>query len=73
MHASYEVVVIHILGDEKLAAFLRQQSTDYRATAREVWGLIPGLGMIGGPMEDGAYVRRHFPKTVAALNLQTRE
>ncbi|HEV2842724.1 MAG TPA: SH3 domain-containing protein [Chthoniobacterales bacterium] len=73
MHAFYEVVVIHILGDEKLAAFLRQQSTDYRATAREVWGLISGLGMIGGPMEEGAYLRRHFPKTVAALDLQTRE
>ncbi len=73
MHAFYEAVVIHILGDEKLAAFLRQQSTDYRTTAREVVGLIPGLGMIGGPMEEGAYLRRHFPKTVAALDLQTRE
>lgn len=73
MHAFYEVVVIHILGDEKLAAFLRQQSTDYRDRAREAWGLIPGLDMIGGPMEDGAYLRRHFPKTVAALNLQNRE
>lgn len=73
MHAFYEVAVIHILGDEKLAAFLRQQSTDYRVTAREVWGLIPGLDMIGGPMKDGAYLRRHFPKTVAALDLQTRD
>lgn len=70
-HAVYEVVVIHILGDEKLAAFLRQQSTDYRAKAREVVRMI--FDYIGAPMEDGAYLRRHFPKTVAALDLQTRE
>jgi hypothetical protein len=73
IHAFYSARVIHILGDEKLAAFLRQQSTDYRGRAREVVGLIPAMGMIGGPMEDGAYLRRHFPKTVAALHLRTQE
>ena len=71
MHAVHSVTVIHILGDEKLAAFLRQQSTDYRGRAREGVRLI--FDFIGGPMEDGAYLRRHFPKTVAALDLRTRE
>ena len=72
LHANKAAVVIHILGDEKLAAFLRQQSTDYRGRAREVVRMILALDMIGGPMEDGAYLRRHFPKTVAALDLQAQ-
>jgi hypothetical protein len=73
IHAVNAVTVIHILGDEKLAAFLRQQSADYRRKAREVMRMILGLDVIGGPMEDGAYLRRHFPKTVAAIALQAKE
>jgi hypothetical protein len=73
IHANKAAAVIHILGDEKLAAFLRQQSADYRGRAREAVRMILALDMIGGPMEDGAYLRRHFPKTVAALDLRTQE
>jgi hypothetical protein len=68
-HADKAVAVIHLLGDEKLAAFLRQQAADYRRKARELVRMILEAEMIGAPMEGSAYLRRHFPKTVAALDL----
>jgi hypothetical protein len=68
-HADKLVAVIHILGDEKLSAFLRQQSDQYREEVRPVVKMTLDLGMIPAPMEGTAYLLRHFPKTVAALKL----
>jgi SH3 domain-containing protein len=68
-HAVKMVAVIHILGDEKLAAFLQQQPADYRKEVRAAVRLILDTDMIGAPMDGIAYLRRHFPKTVAALKL----
>lgn len=56
-------VVIHLLGDAKLAKFLRQQSADYQAHVRDLLGDELTLS----PFEGRAYRKRHFPKTAAIL------
>ncbi|HEX8078127.1 MAG TPA: SH3 domain-containing protein [Chthoniobacterales bacterium] len=69
-HADVMATVIHILGDEKLAAFLRQQPADYRDQAREEMQTVSDMGMLLEPVAGMSYLRRHFPKTSAALKLR---
>ena len=61
----YEVLrlVIHILGDEKLAKFLSGQSAKDRAKVSE--SITSEL--VTYPFEPKAYLARNFPKTVKAL------
>jgi hypothetical protein len=61
----YEVLrlVIHILGDEKLAKFLSGQSAKYRANVAE--NITSEL--VTYPFEPKAYFARNFPKTVKVL------
>jgi hypothetical protein len=58
-------VVIHLLGDAKLAKFLRQQPADYQAHVRDL--LTDELTL--SPFEGRAYLKRYFPKTAAILFL----
>ncbi len=59
-HAFYMSIVMHVLGDEKLAAFLKDQPLEYRLDARRE--------MVGGfelsPCEINSYAERNFPQTV---------
>lgn len=63
-HAYYSGIVIHLLGDEKLAAFLEGQPIDYRIGVRNhfsggfvSWGEDAGM----------TYGERHFPRSFALL------
>jgi len=63
-HAYYSGIVIHLLGDERLAAFLESQPIDYRIGVRNhfsggfvTWGEDEGMG----------YGERHFPRSYALL------
>lgn len=62
-HTSAYRVVIHLLGDAKLAKFLSRQPADYQAHVREV--LMDDLTL--DPFEPRAYLKRCFPKTAAIL------
>ena len=56
-------IVIHLLGDEKLAAFLKIRSAEYR---RHLWdNLEPDLTF--WPFEPKEYLNRHFPKSAKLL------
>lgn len=52
-HNFYYNMVIHLLGDEKLAAFLSKQPLEYQLGVRNQMGSF----------EDDSYMGRHFPKT----------
>jgi Bacterial SH3 domain len=55
-------VMIHLIGDEALSEFLRDQAPGYQMGVRE--SLIgSGLGDATYPFEPVEYLRRHFPKT----------
>lgn len=54
--------VIHLLGDEKLAWFLRGQSAAYTGQLRELLEQD-----VFSPFETDEYLQRHFPKTAALL------
>lgn len=63
-HSYFSSIVIHLLGDEKLAAFLAEQPIDYRIGVRNEfsggfvnWGEDEGMG----------YGERHFPKCFGLL------
>jgi hypothetical protein len=55
--------VIHLLGDEKLAKFLSQQSPSYQ---EEVSTLITESNLLS-PFGPIAYMKRNFPKTAKLL------
>ena len=60
----FEVVlptVFHLIGDEALANFLREQSLGYQVMVRD--SLTDGLAT--APFESTEYLSRHFPKTAA--------
>lgn len=57
--------VIHLLGDEKLAKFLNQQSPTARAEFRRM--LTKGNTLL--PFEPVAYLKRNFSKTAKALQI----
>jgi hypothetical protein len=55
-------VMIHLIGDDRLAEFLRAQTPSYQMGVRG--SLIgSGLGDATYPFEPVEYLRRHFPKT----------
>jgi hypothetical protein len=55
---SVEEVVIHLVGDDKFAAFLREQSREFRHAISDGWD----LGTFS-PFDPKEYFRRHFPKS----------
>jgi len=62
IHAGISCAVIHLLGDERLAAFLRRQPRDYREQVRTLLTDDNAL-----PFEAEPYLKRCFPKTAAVL------
>ncbi len=63
-HAYYSGMVIHLLGDEKLAAFLESQPIDYRIGVRNHFS---GGFVSWGDEEGMTYGERHFPRSFALL------
>ncbi len=63
-HAYYSGIVIHLLGDEKLAAFLEEQPIDYRIGVRNHFS---GGFVNWGEDEGMTYAERHFPRSFALL------
>jgi hypothetical protein len=61
-HAWYLCKVVHVLGDEKLAAFLKDQPLDFQLGLRNQLGEVALY-----PFEAGGYLKRNFPKTAAIL------
>ena len=57
------VTVIHLLGDEKVAKFLSQQTPSYQ---KEVGDLIKDSNALL-PFEQIGYMKRNFPKTAKVL------
>jgi hypothetical protein len=53
-------VMIHLIGDEALSEFLRDQPPGYQTGLR---GSLMGLGNATYPFEPVEYLQRHFPKT----------
>jgi hypothetical protein len=51
-------VVIHLLGDDALAQFLREQPREFRENVSFGWGLDTFY-----PFDPKEYFRRHFPKS----------
>lgn len=62
-HASTFCQVIHLLGDEKLAAFLKDQPLEYRVGVRSQ--MLNGLVL--WPFEETTYAERNFPQTTRLL------
>ena len=59
---SSEEVVIHLVGDDKFAEFLREQSPEFRENISGGWD----LGTFS-PFDPKEYFRRHFPKSAKIL------
>ena len=59
---SIEEVVIHLVGDDKFAAFLREQPPEFRQGISGGWD----LGTFS-PFDPTEYFRRHFPKSAKLL------
>jgi hypothetical protein len=58
--------VIHLLGDDKLSAFLKTRTAKYR---QHLWeNLEPELTF--WPFEPKEYLKRHFPKTAKLLMVE---
>ena len=53
--------VLHLLGDEKVAAFLKSQPVSYRDAFRD------GFGDMFYPFDRRRYLELHFPKTTQVL------
>jgi hypothetical protein len=51
-------VVIHLLGDDKFAEFLREQPRKFRENVSLGWDLGAFY-----PFDSKEYFRRHFPKS----------
>ncbi len=62
-HAFMADIVLHLAGDDHMAAFVSTQSPSARQELREF--LWEGAGL--WPFEPKEYLRLHFPKTTAAL------
>ncbi|WP_166442558.1 SH3 domain-containing protein [Phragmitibacter flavus] len=63
IHAAMINSVVHLLGDEKLSAFLAKQSIEYQLDVRSQWMSEVALW----PFEPFGYAQRHFPKTAKLL------
>jgi hypothetical protein len=61
-HLGIVGTVIHLMGDQKLAEFLKRQPVDYREMVRET--LTSDITL---PFEAEPYLKRCFPKTAAVL------
>ncbi len=61
-HWEIAAAVVHLLGDEKLASFLRRQSADYNGKVRELLEQD-----VFAPFQTEEYLKRHFPRTAAVL------
>lgn len=59
---SIEEVVIHLVGDDKFAAFLREQPPEFRQGISGGWE----LGTFS-PFDPKEYFRQHFPKSAKIL------
>ena len=59
---SIEEVVIHLVGDDKFAAFLREQPPEFRENITGGWE----LGTFS-PFDPKEYFRQHFPKSAKIL------
>jgi tetratricopeptide (TPR) repeat protein len=59
---SIEEVVIHLVGDDKFAAFLREQPPEFRQGISGGWD----LGTFS-PFDPKEYFRQHFPKSAKIL------
>jgi tetratricopeptide (TPR) repeat protein len=59
---SIEEVVIHLVGDDKFAAFLREQPPEFRQRMSGGWE----LGTFS-PFDPQEYFRQHFPKSAKIL------
>jgi uncharacterized protein YgiM (DUF1202 family) len=59
---SIEEVVIHLVGDDKFAAFLREQSPEFRQGISGGWE----LGTFS-PFDPKEYFQQHFPKSAKIL------
>jgi uncharacterized protein YgiM (DUF1202 family) len=59
---SIEEVVIHLVGDDKFAAFLREQPPEFRQRITGGWE----LGTFS-PFDPKEYFRQHFPKSAKIL------
>jgi len=59
---SIEEVVIHLVGDDKFAAFLREQPPEFRQRMTGGWE----LGTFS-PFDPKEYFRQHFPKSAKIL------
>jgi hypothetical protein len=55
---SIEEVVIHLVGDDKFAAFLREQPPEFRRSTSAGWE----LGTFS-PFDPKTYFQQHFPKS----------
>ncbi len=62
-HCSAVRAVLHLAGDDRLAAFLEKQSKSYREKMRGALFLDFTLW----PFEPGAYLKRNFPKSAKYL------
>jgi hypothetical protein len=63
MHDVVAPIVLHLAGDDRMAAFIATQSAASRHNLRVfLW-----QGAILWPFEPKEYLRLHFPKTTAAL------
>lgn len=62
-HASYFNTVIHLLGDDRLAAFLLAESLDLRLGVRNQMN-----DFVFYPFESFSYLERNFPKTFGVLH-----
>lgn len=65
-HSYYSDIVIHILGDAKLAAFLEKQPIEYRLGVRNHFA--GGMFLqLADEADEAGYGERHFPLTTGLL------
>ena len=62
-HSGVITIVIHLVGDDRLAAFVRRQSKAMRSEIREALT----SGDVTFPFEAREYLRQHFPRSAAVL------
>ena len=61
-HIGVTSVVIHLIGDDAFARFLREQPREFRKDLTIGWELG-----IAYPFDTGEYFRQHFPKSAKLL------
>ena len=62
-HYGLVPIVLHLIGDEQLADFLRDKSPSNQADIRIAF--VDNLPDFGAPLDSVEYLRRHFPKASA--------